>query len=199
MDFEVDMKKFQEDSKALEANLQRIREYVGRVNQLMTELSTGVKVLVERGSLDKTEKKINEDFMGYYKAVNNLQRHFENIANEIKSYDDKINASQSQRIESMRIELKALLASQRQEAEKMLKERMDGMENYQEEYLQRLENIQKRKESEAVDRSTAKNIYSLMESLDCDAEKAMQLMKIPKRVRNKYARMIEEAKAKKQK
>ena len=102
------MKKFQEDAKALENNLQRIREYVGRVNQLMAELSTGVKVLVERGALDNTEKKINNDFMGYYKAVHNLEKHFGEIAEEIKAYDDKINASQYQRMDSLRIELKAL-------------------------------------------------------------------------------------------
>lgn len=192
MDFEVDMKKFQEDAKALENNLQRIREYVGRVNQLMAELSTGVKALVERGALDNTEKKINNDFMGYYKAVHNLEKHFGEIAEEIKAYDDKINASQYQRMDSLRIELKALLANQRQEQEKMLQERLDAVQKFQEEYLQRLENIQKRKETEAVDRSNLNNIIHLMESLDCDVEKALQLLKIPKRVRGKYARQIAE-------
>lgn len=196
MDFEMDMRKFQEDAKALEANLQHIREYVSRVNQLMMELSTGVKVLVERGSLEKTEKRINEDFIGYYKAVHNLDKHFREIADGIKAYDDKINASQQQRIESMRIELKALLASQRQEEETMIKEKLEGMEKYHEEFLERLENIQKRKESDAVDRSTLNNIQHLMESLECDVQRAMQLMKIPKKVRNKYARMIEEGKVK---
>lgn len=195
MDFEVDMKRFQEDSKKLENNLQMIRDYVGRVNQLMMELSSNVKVLVERGSLEKTEKKINEDFMGYYRAVHNLEKHFGEIADSIKAYDDKINASQQQRIESMRIELKALLANQRQEEEAMLKKEFEELQKQQEEFLQRLENVQKHKETDAVEKSNLNNIMHLMESLDCDAEHAMQLMKIPKKSRGKYARILQDAKA----
>lgn len=193
MNFDTDMKRFQEDSKNLETNLQHIRDYVGRINQIMMELSSGVKVLIERGALEKTEKRVNNEFMGYYKAIHNLEQYFGALAQNINDYDDKINANQQQRIDSMRIELKALINNQRAEEAKLLEEHQESLQKQQTEFIERLEAVQKRKESEIVDRTVLNNIKHLMESLDCDAEKAMQLMKIPKKSRNKYLNIIKEA------
>lgn len=190
MDFNVDMRRFQEDSKKLENNLQQIRDYVGRINLLMSELSTGVRVLIERGALEKTEKKVNEEFMGYYKAIRNLEKYFGELAQNVITYDDKINASQQQRMESLRIELKALMANQKLEQEKAIQALQESLQKQQAEYIDKLETIREQKESAAVDRSVLTNIKHLMESLNCDAEKAMQLLKIPKRVRDKYSRLL---------
>lgn len=190
MDFNMDMKRFQEDSKKLENNLQQIRDYVSRINLLMSELSTGVRVLIERGALEKTEKKVNEEFIGYYKAIRNLEKYFGELAQNVITYDDKINASQQQRMDSLRIELKALLANQKQEQEKAIMKLQESLQKQQIEYIDKLETIREQKENAAVDKSVINNIRHLMESLDCDETKAMQLLKIPKRVRDKYVKML---------
>jgi len=191
MDFEINMQRFQEDSKKLENSLLQIKDYVGRINQLMGELSTGVRVLIERGALEKTEKKINEDFIGYYRAVKNLESYFGKLADNIKDYDDKINASQQQRMESLRVELKALLASQREEEQNAFKQQLEVLEKQQKDFLEKLVEAQKSKENEAVDLCMTRNITRLMQSMDCDAEKAMTLLKVPKKNRVRYKHLLD--------